>query len=232
MSMRTVKGMKANSSDLIASAFASATSVRPELRERIEKIQQAFSSDSRGPHAISAMTEDVTTAAKIIACCAEAVALCERFHKIVSAEDAIPSRMNDLKEATSKLDRFICEIAAGPDSPLEARIRLSPDEADNLRIALSTIGILIDGRHRVAEQTKIRLARTRNWATEDAGENAALAWLGDGVRSITGGPNRPHVATLGGIVLRIKPEEATVDRVREASRKRQKIAAEIDWRSI
>jgi len=76
---------------------------------------------------------------------------------------------------------------------------------------------IIKTQRRIAEETIGRLGATRSSSAKNAANLAALGWLADGIRRLTGKPNRSLVAGLSQAVLQVAMTE---DQVRVAERVR------------
>jgi hypothetical protein len=72
---------------------------------------------------------------------------------------------------------------------------------------------------RIAKETLLRLGATRKSQIDQAGPNAAAAWLANGVHRITGKPHLREVIDLLQVILETEFSE---DRVKHAARKRNR----------
>jgi hypothetical protein len=71
---------------------------------------------------------------------------------------------------------------------------------------------------RLAEHNMLRFGATRKRQIKQAGSNAAIRWLAEGVRRATG---KPHVAEVADLAQVILGSEVSQDRAAYAARKRQ-----------
>jgi hypothetical protein len=165
--------------------------------------------------------------AAFLATCIAADELARSFSKrILGAQKAV-SRMERLSEAVALLREFVKKLESDQFYPVIG------DSNKAMHNGLYWIDDRIGTIRRLAKEDQLRLGATRsngltkkssaNDGTESiAPQNAAIGWLADGVRRITGKAHMKAVTELAKVILRTT---LTEDRVRAASRVRKR-----DWR--
>ena len=178
--------------------------------------------------------------AAILATCIAADALARSFSKRVQDAENTLARMERLSEAVTTLRAFVKELAAKRGRPTtnDMLSAIVPDYPPAIIKEMHRALYWIDDRigtiRRVAKEDRTRLGATRKsglakgkpLASDRAetipSQNAAIGWLADGVRRVTGKAHVTIVANLAEVILRTP---LSVDRVRAATRTRNR-----EWR--
>jgi hypothetical protein len=175
----------------------------------------------------------------ILSTCIAADALARSFSKRIADVEETLSRMARFSEAVATLRTFVEQIASKRNDPLASemlsfRIYDPPGSIEAMQRGLYLMAGRIEMSHRAAQEDALRFGATRNTglaesrsiesesAETTARQNAAIGWLAEGVRRVTGKANLASVADLAQVILRTS---LTEDRVRAAARTRER-----EWR--
>jgi hypothetical protein len=174
----------------------------------------------------------------ILATCIAADDLARSFSKRIRDAEKKVIRMERLGKAVATLREFVTEEAEGKNLPaiddvLSVRIADDPPGSNKAMLAgLYWANDRIRTIQRVAKEDLLRFGATRkkglakdsnNHVKTSAAQNAAIVWLAQGVRRVTGKAHLKEVTDLAEVILRTS---LTEERVRSASRNREKR----DWR--
>jgi hypothetical protein len=159
--------------------------------------------------------------------CIEASLLARTFAPRIEKAKLMLVRMERLARAVVNLRTFVGELITEQNDPpvfdlLSVRILEPPANVVAMKYGLHLIADRIEANRRVANEDVLRLGATRKSQSRQAGENAAIGWLAEGVRLATGRPHLLAVADLAQVILKT---EVSQDRVRNAARARQR-----EWR--
>jgi hypothetical protein len=171
--------------------------------------------------------------AVILLTCIEADHLARTFpHRIKTAEKML-AQIPRLVEAVGTLRKFVGQVFAeskkdGTFDLLTAPILEPSANIATMKTALDLIADRIDAEWRVAKEDMLRLGATQKRGAGNkallrtARENAAIGWLAEGVRRVTG---KMHLEAVRGIAQVLLQTELSGDRVRHAARSRDR-----EWR--
>lgn len=156
----------------------------------------------------------------------EAEQLARTFQKRITDRKLLLEKLDQVLESVTRLKAFVDEIAAEQtdftsSDRLSAKIK-EPANVNTMRQGLSLINDRVLAGQRVAKEDHGRLGVTRKSNMKQASQNAAIGWLAEGVRRITGRPHHLIVADLAQIVLNT---EVSLDRVKQTLRVRSR-----EWR--
>jgi hypothetical protein len=196
------------------------------LDRAAEAVLDRLSSDDRAAAAFAAFGLDENGARRILTGCIEADELRRTFEEDIGAmlrEQRKDGRLDRLSKAVEELRLFAEELNRRPANRLSAFVTDDPSVIADVKRGLYHLADAIDTRRRIAKETIRRLGATRkNVDAGKAAETAAIGWLADGVRRCCGRPFFKATADLAEVIF---SGEITIDRVREASRTRQR-----EWR--
>jgi len=173
--------------------------------------------------AFDAFNVDNQGCIKIVRACIEAENLKRTFPKKVEAEKATLKRISNAKRAIETLKSFMKEVEAGPKDDLDAFILYDDMDMSAAKHGLYIIETAVQLRERITFETPRRLGATRKLGGT-AAVTAAIGWLAEAIRKISGEPHHNATAQLASVVL---DHEISSDRVREAERTR----LDRDWRA-
>lgn len=165
--------------------------------------------------------------AKVLTTFIQAEDLARTFPQRITKAKMTLVRLERHGRAVAGLRTFVDELIAQQKNPpafdlLSARILEPPANIVAMKRGLDHIADRIEAGRRVAKEDVLRLGATRKSQIKRAGQNAAIGWLGEGVRRTTGKPHLPVVADLAQVTI---GAEVSVDRVRHAVRTRKR-----EWR--
>lgn len=211
------------------------------LNEFAREVLARLANDPDSAEAFASLKlKDQSEEAAILATCIAADDLARSFSKRIQDAENTVARMERLSEAVTTLRAFVEELTSKRDRPttndmLSVTIPDDPPGSINaMHRGLYWIDDRIGTTQRVAKEDQMRLGATRknglakgkpftsDRAETIAPQNAAIGWLAEGVRRVTGKAHLTVVADLAQVILRTS---LTVDRVRAAARTRNR-----EWR--
>ena len=201
--------------------------VKPALSKRELALIARLDRDAE-VHAAFSLMEDHARANALLNTILQAAELQEKFPTII--EDAkrflgSASNQGELErheKAIDRLETFLQRLRTSEVGRVQAQQIEDAGTLAAIREGQRALRSLIKTQRRIAEETIGRLGATRSSSAKNAANLAALGWLADGIRRLTGKPNRSLVAGLGQAVLQAPMTE---DQVRVAERARLH-----DWR--
>ncbi len=146
----------------------------------------------------------------------------KRSQRLLSKRNKKQNELERLRASVKQLAKFVeQEVANAPSGWLPARTNTTPAQVTVMRTGLTMINDEVRFLARIAEESPGRIGATRK-SKGQAATKAAIGWLAEGVKRVTGAANEEVVAELVDVVLGI---ESTVDQVHEARRVRKR-----EWR--
>jgi hypothetical protein len=176
----------------------------------------------------------------ILQTCIQADQLFRTFPQQIENAEKMLGRAKDLDRAVVALRRIVDELSAEPPTfdLLSASIWYCGRDIAAMKQGLYLIDNLIEGRRRIANETRLRLGATRKLGRPKRGtgkkgqaanavalaarQNAAIGFLAEGVRRVTGKTYLGAVRKIAEVIL---DTELSEDRVRNAARLRAR-----EWR--
>lgn len=173
--------------------------------------------------------KDRRAEAGILITCIDADDLACTFPQRIIKAEKTKKRMLRLLTPAFELCQFVAELIDEQQNPpaldlLSARIFEPASNISEMWHGLSLIIDHLSAKWRSAKEDVLRLGATQKWGIKLAGENAAIGWLAEGVRRVSGRPNYRVVRDLAEVILNI--ELADLDRVRRCARVRKR-----EWRT-
>jgi hypothetical protein len=183
--------------------------------------------------------KDRLAEACILTACIEADDVARTFDRRISKQKDVSVRAKRWDEAVALLRKFVAEVS---DQKELLRVGLAGFDlwslaifeppADNaaLQHALDLIASSIEWRRGVAEANVAHLGATRDAGIKQAAENAAIWVLAAGVYDAAREPplpGKPHLRQVAELAEVIFGTGVSVDRVREALRKRRQLYLEM-----
>lgn len=170
---------------------------------------------------------DKITPKLVLRKCIQTEQLARSFkERITKASEAL-SKTSTLRNSIDILRKFLDEICA-EEALYHSRSDLispfgwpPPEDISQIRNSLRLLEDEIVERRSIAEDDPRRLGATRKFRDRRAAENAAIGWLAEAVRELTGKTHFSAVADLSQVILKTK-REISLDRVRHAARSRRR----------
>jgi hypothetical protein len=211
-------------SNLLRKALEAFEPSRPQLDRRAIAVLDRLGGDQRAAKAFSIFDIEPKTAGKIVLACIEADLLAHTFESRLDLERRMlgnrskSGRLDELERSVADLRAFLEEINQAPVDRLSAWIRYSDDDVAAVKQGLYVLSNALSARRQLAEETLLRLGSTRK-SKGNAGETAAIGWIGEVVKSVCGRPHLEAAATIAEVILDC---EVTVDRLRGAMQTRRR----------
>lgn len=166
--------------------------------------------------------------AAILNTCIQADNLARTFGPRIKMANATAARMLRLWTSVAELTVFLAELFDEHEHPPQLDPLSVPSEESPTNIAIMQHGLaLISGRivagWRTAKEDVLRLGATRKANIKQAGENAAIGWICEGIRRVTGRAHFSAVRELAQVTLRVELDD--LDRIRRCANVRKR-----EWR--
>jgi hypothetical protein len=163
-------------------------------------------------------------AAEILKICIEADDLACTFQQRVNRAKKTSARMLQIFTPLVELSSFVAELIDEIENPpaIDALSTEKIEPSENVLLiwhALSLLASHISSKGRSADEELFKLGATRKSQITQAAENAAIGWLAEGVRRVTGRPQLSAVRDLAEVV--VGTEIADLERVRRCARVRR-----------
>ncbi len=165
---------------------------------------------------------------RILRVCLQANELLHSFKQIIDnlkrvlGDSKRLGELETLDRAIQQLSKFVeAEVSVQPASWLLTRIETPPEAVARMKGGLTLISDAIRVSATVARETRSRLGATRN-TNGKAAERAAVGWLAEGVRGITGKANEALAVELATLIV---GPDVTIDQVHGAAQTRDR-----EWR--
>jgi hypothetical protein len=169
--------------------------------------------------------KDRRAEAGILTVCVKAEQLSRTFSSRLKRAKELLARLKRLEKDVASLYRYVDEVAKHTPAPtnlLSTPIRDRPADIAAMICGLDLIARRIDAHRRVEKNDILQLGATRKTQIKQAGELAALGYLAEGVRRVTGRAHLMKVADLAEVILR---SPVIWYRVGYAARRRERLAA-------
>jgi hypothetical protein len=169
--------------------------------------------------------KDLSETTEILKICIEADDVACTFQQRVIKAKKTSARMFRIFTPVADLLVFVAELIDEKENPpaidpLSTEISEPPENVRLIWHALSLLASHISSKGRSAEEELLKLGATRKSQIAQAPENAAIGWLAEGVRRVTGRPQFSAVRDLAEVVM--GTEIPDLERVRRCARARQR----------
>ena len=181
------------------------------LMNRVAKSVEA-------PEIFRKVGNDVTIR-RLLSLCIEAYSLAKNFEKSIGEARHLLSRAPAYERAIADIDDLLKRTQTPALHRLQAYTYPDPDIIELERRALASIRDRLAVGVRTANETLLRLGATRKSHGRKAAETAAIGWMAEGVKRITGRTNSRLTADLAGLVLGCT---VSLDRVDNAAETRKR----------
>lgn len=171
---------------------------------------------------IFAKIGDEVTVRQLLSLCVEAHSLARNFNKSIAEARRLLSRAPAYKRAIADIDELLRKTQRPDLERLQAYTLPDPGRIELECKALASIRDRLAVGVRTANETVLRLGATRKSHGRKAAEIAAIGWIAEGVKGITGRTNSRLTADLAEIVLGCT---VSLDRVDSAAETRKR-----EWR--
>ena len=167
---------------------------------------------------------DRSNVAFFLTTCVEAHDLARTFPQRIIKAKKTSARMLSLFTSVVELSMYVAELIEEQENPppfdlLSREIRTPPANISAMWHGLGLIAVHIGAKGTGANEEVLRLGATRKNQVKQAGENAAIGWLAEGVRRITGQAQFSAVHDLAEVVVDIEIDD--LERVRRCARVRK-----------
>lgn len=229
MDMPVRKSGKTPGKLILESLIAEMREHRPGLAERDKAFLERIAADPQASKVFEWFDGRGYPCTPILLVCLEAYELCRTFDATLKKSQRLLGKRNKkqnelerLRASLKQLTKFVeQELANVPDAWLPARTNSTPAQVAFMRTGLTLIDDEVRFLTRIAEESPGRIGATRK-SRGQAATKAAIGWLTEGVKRVTGAANEEIIAELSEVVLET---EVTVDQVHEAGRVRKR-----EWR--
>lgn len=172
--------------------------------------------------------EDRCNVAAFLTTCIRAHDLARTFPQRIMKAKKTSARMLRLFTPAVELLVFVAELIDEQENPpafdpLSRELSASPADISAMWHGLNLIAAYISGKATSAREEVLWLGATRKNQIKQAGENAAIGWLAEGVRHITGRARLSAVRDLAEVILDVEIDD--LERVRRCARVRKR-----EWR--
>jgi hypothetical protein len=185
------------------------------LMNRVAKSVEA-------PEIFGKIGDDVTIR-RLLSLCLEVHSLAKNFNKSTGEAHRLLSRAPAYERAIADIDELLKRTQTPALERLQAYTLPDPDRIELERRALASIRDRLAVGVRTATETVRRLGATRKSHGRKAAETAAIGWMAEGVKRITGRTNSRLTADLAQLVLGCT---VSLDRVDNAAETRKR-----EWRA-
>jgi hypothetical protein len=166
--------------------------------------------------------------ASFLTTCIQADDLARTFTQRIDRAKETAARMLRLFTAVLELLAFVSELIDQQENqpPLDLLSSKRPEPTANISAMWHGLNLLaahISTTRTWAREDVLRLGATRKSQIKKAGENAAIGWLAEGVRRLTGLAHFSAVRDLAEVIMEIEIDD--LERVRRCARVRKR-----EWR--